>query len=53
MVLSPSLTTNSRRPFFASAIEPDESTIGKPNGGCAAIPVPPVGTVGPCVSVPS
>ena len=52
IVLSPALGTNRIFPSDVSAIDPDESSIGKPNGCCAAIPLPPVLTVPFCVSVP-
>ena len=44
-VLLPALTTNSSRPFALRLTEPWVSTIGNPNGGSAAIPLPPVLTV--------
>ena len=43
-LFDPALTTNSSFPFAVRLIEPDESTIGKPNGGWLVIPLPPVGT---------
>ena len=51
-LFDPALTTNSSFPFAVRLIEPDESTIGKPNGGWLAIPLPPVGTVAVCVNWP-
>ena len=54
--LSPELTTNSTLPSGVRLVEPDESTIGKPNGGCPvpAEPLPPVETGDPVwVMVPS
>src|SRR6516225_4108840 len=53
MLLDPAFTTNSSFPSAVRLIEPDESTIGKPNGGSLAIPLPPVETVADCVSLPS
>ena len=35
-------TTNSSLPFAVRLTEPEESTIGKPNGAGLAIPLPPV-----------
>src|ERR1700754_2359087 len=54
--LSPELTTNSSLPSGVRLVDPDESTIGNPNGGCPvpAEPLPPVATGDPVwVIVPS
>src|SRR5438270_5997666 len=49
----PALTTKMSFPSGVVLIEPDESTIGKPNGGSLAMPLPPVETLPVCVSLPS
>ena len=51
-LLSPAFTTNSSLPSDVRFTEPDESTIGKPNGAVPLIPFPPVDTTLRCVSVP-
>ena len=54
MVLFPALTTNNSLPSGVMLVDPEESTIGKPNGGSDAAPLPPVGTGAPVwVRVPS
>ena len=53
-MLSPALTTNSSLPSGVMLVEPEESTIGNPNGGSDAAPLPPVATGDPVwVMVPS
>ena len=52
--LSPALTTNSSLPSGVRLVDPEESTIGNPNGGSDAAPLPPVATGDPVwVMVPS
>src|SRR5579884_3212943 len=52
-LFDPALTTKISFPSGVVLIEPDESTIGKPNGGSEAMPLPPVETLPVCVSLPS
>ena len=52
-VLSPALTANRRRPSGVRFTEPEPSTVGKPNGGVAAMPRPPVWTRSGKESLPS
>ena len=40
-------TTNSSLPSGVMLVEPEESTIGNPNGGSDAAPLPPVATGDP------
>jgi hypothetical protein len=52
-VLLPALTAKTSRPSSVRATALTESRTGKPNGGAASEPTPPVATSGPSSMVPS